>query len=94
VKIPKSVQVGQYKIPITVVDGIHVDGEDCRGFFRETDGGGEIVLDKNNTDRRMVAVFLHEVLHAISETYGLGMKHGQIYGAAEGLAQALKGVKL
>ncbi len=88
---PQFLQIGSHLVAIEQGESpITTDeGEELYGYWQPLHTGGKIVVDDSLEGGRKLAVFLHEVLHAVSDTYGLELKHRQVYGAAEGLAQAL-----
>ena len=60
------------------------------GFFQATSDGAVICVDSRLTALRELAVFFHELIHAIDEGAGLGLRHTQVAGLGEMLAQSLK----
>ena len=85
--LPSEVRVGPHVIPVR--RNTEPGDNEMYGYFRQTDVGAEIVLDERCKGHRELAVFFHELSHAISDTYGLGLEHKQVYGLGEGLAQAI-----
>ncbi len=86
--IPSTVRVGGLQVKVrrdTSPEGIN-----AFGYFQQTQDGAEICVDERLYGVRELATFLHELTHAIDETYGLGLQHKQVHGLGEGLAQALE----
>jgi hypothetical protein len=54
-----------------------------------TEDGAMICVDSRLRGPRERVVFLHELVHAIDEGAGLGLKHNQVAGLGEMLAQTL-----
>lgn len=61
------------------------------GYYQATAQGAYICVDSRLTGNRELAVFLHELVHAIDEAAGLGLRHNQVAGLGELLAQSLDG---
>ncbi len=76
-------------MPIRWGKELEYDKDIVWGCYNETNRGGFIALDSTMEKGRLLSVFLHEVVHAIDETYGVGLSHRQVNGLGEGLAQAL-----
>lgn len=90
VPLPDAIQVGAHLIPILRENlDTRPETNEMFGYFSMDEKELEICLDNRLQNERELTVFFHEVLHAISETYGLGLKHKQVYGVSEGLTQAL-----
>ena len=85
--LPKSVWVGGLEVPV-LREEIAPEHE-MFGFFQTTQEGAAICVDSRLTGYRELAVFLHELVHAIDETAGMGLKHRQVAGLGELLAQSL-----
>jgi hypothetical protein len=86
-KLPEKVAVGPNLIPILRKE--FDDDQGMFGFFMPTNHGAVIAVDSRLTGQRELAVFLHELVHAIDDTAGLGLKHNQVSGLGEMLAQSL-----
>lgn len=86
-KIPKSVKVGPYTIPIIRAE-IPAEHE-AAGFYDETEASPRIIVDSRLRGIRETETFVHEVMHAIDHIYGLRAKHRHVHGFANGLVQAL-----
>jgi hypothetical protein len=85
--LPAKVEVGPNSIPIIRKE--FEDEAQMFGFYMPTNHGAVIAVDSRITGMRELAVFLHELVHAIDETAGLGLKHSQVAGLGEMLAQSL-----
>src|SRR5574343_647750 len=83
VPLPDCGQVGAHIIPIArnPAPAEH----EMYGYFEQNESGAEICLVPTLEEARELTVFFHEVVHAISETYGLALKHNQVYGLSEGM---------
>jgi hypothetical protein len=87
VPLPDCIQVGPHIIPIERNPA--PQEQEMYGYFEQNEAGATICMIPTLEEARELTVFFHEVLHAISETYGLALKHSQVYGCSEGLTQAL-----
>lgn len=85
--IPDRVRIAG--VDIDVMRDTSPGENEAFGYFQQTAEGAVIVIDERVAGMRELSVFFHELSHAISETFGLGLKHRQVYGLGEGLAQAL-----
>lgn len=86
--LPKDIKVAGITIPVIRTE--IPDNQESFGFFQAGLDGTAIVVDTRIKDRsRLLAVFLHELVHAIDEGAGLGLKHNQVAGLGEMLAQSL-----
>ena len=65
------------------------DEQQLFGFFQATADGAVICVDSRLSGSRELAVFLHELVHAIDDGAGLGLRHNQVGGLGEMLSQSL-----
>jgi hypothetical protein len=81
-KLPKKLKVGNYYYTVREVDDPQLDGEYVDGYH---DGDKEIIVIRKNTKtvtQRRVSL-LHELIHAISKIFGLGITEHQTYVLSE-----------
>ena len=86
--IPAVVRVGGRRISVKRDESPEAQG--AIGYFQQTPAGASICVDSRLHDVQELATFMHELTHAIDETFGLGLHHRQVDGLGEGLAQALR----
>ena len=91
---PKSIPVGGYTFSIELIDACHtnasaphmadtwVDNEAIRVATRTADGGHRTISVLEET-------FIHEIFHAISETWGCQLSEEQVEGMAQGWLQVI-----
>ena len=68
--------MGPLSIEIREVEELHRDGEDLDGYYDEGDSHMEI--NAQRPVRRRLMTELHEVIHAISHFYGLGLSEPKV----------------
>lgn len=95
-KIPSTVKIGAQEFEIVWMDSPD-EAEKQLGLTKAHLNRMEIA--KNADGEKMpegsiVDTFMHEVLHAISITYGLGLRERQVAGLAGGLLQVIRDNKL
>lgn len=65
-----------------------VGGEDSYGLMRPD--AKQIVLEQGNTPKTTVTTYLHEVIHAFSEEYDIGLTETQVRKMEKALHYVLK----
>lgn len=73
-KLPQSIEVLGVTVPIVVTDE---QMEDCFGCWELATG--TITLAKGVESDHLRVTLLHELLHAIDDMTGSGMKHSHVY---------------
>ena len=90
IELPRTVRVGAYDVTVEFKDNLTLD-EESPGFFNSRDMN--IQLDPAFGDGPIRGIFIHEVVEAIVNIYGLdGLKddHEELSRLAEGLHQVLR----
>jgi hypothetical protein len=90
-EIPKKIRVGAYTYKVMIVDKL-VDEDairkDDRFMLGQCDSNKlEIYILRDQSKIQQASTFVHEVLEAINEHYGIGLKHKQIQALECGLMQ-------
>ena len=84
-KVPASVRVGAVRYKI-----LASKEPDGNARFAETNHVEcEIRIAPTATRGHLPSTLLHEIIHAVSDQYGVGLKESQVKQVANGLAQAL-----
>ena len=95
-RIPDRVKIGG--VDVGVIKEPSID-EDERYLGLADCVGNKIYLATHNKGRRVcphqaAIVFLHEIIHHVSDQGGVGLKERQVQAVAAGLYQVLKDNKL
>ena len=85
---PESLQIGtiSYTVKYVTQHEMH-DREDCFGLHDES---GTIIINTSYPPSRQKNTVLHEILHALSGRYGLGLEEKAIRGLANSLFEAMQ----
>lgn len=75
-RIPNKVQVAHKTFFEVLWSPEIVGGEDCYGMCRFDPN--QIVLLQGMTPKNATTTYLHEVIHAISDTHGIGLTEKQV----------------
>lgn len=86
-RLPKTIEVAGDTVPVLRRE--IPESDQAFGFYQHLADGSIIVVDSRITGYRELAVFFHEMVHAITEKTGMGLKHRQVTGLGEMLAQTL-----
>lgn len=88
IELPPTLKVGPYIYTIESVDeSFEHDGQPAYAIgshFEQT-----IKIRTTTTTARVLDTFIHEVLHAVDETYDIGLSHRQVHQLGAILAQIL-----
>ena len=88
IKVPKSIKVGGFDYKVIFKDGESQDGEKW-GWWRNDPQ--EIEVRGDAPPQRFSSTFLHEVMHAVDDTYlGSKLVESDIVGLVAGLHQVLE----
>ena len=89
-RLPKRLKIGALEWNVRWVHDLEEDGRRAWGGCDNTDF--EIRLDDSLRTRpaQCMNVLLHELLHAVAETYDVRLSESQVLRLANGLAAALK----
>lgn len=95
--IPKSLKIGASRHKVVLKPECW--GEKAKYLGEVYSGSQEIWLAKNADGKvlpesSVADTFLHEVIHSVSRTYGLGLRENQVAGLAGGLLQVIRDNKL
>jgi hypothetical protein len=93
-KIPSTVKIGAQEFEVVWTDS--VDGDQL-GLTKSHLNRLEIARNVDGEkipEGSLVDTFMHEVLHAISTTYGLELRERQVAGLAGGLLQVIRDNRL
>lgn len=93
--IPKSVNVGAFRIPVVFSDDRIVEVTEnntgmCFGMCETSLDGGRIVLREGMSEDREGETFMHEVIEAIVSNYCLEIEHPILSTLSMALYRALK----
>lgn len=88
--IPTTVKVGSQRIKVLMIDSLPGDN---LGMAKQ--GVGKIEVSKTCRgevvpEDSLADTFLHEIIHVVSGTYGIGLKENQVSGLAGGLLQVIR----
>ena len=85
-----TLKIGPFKIPVTFVANLIVDGEPCFGAYFDDPKG--IKMDRTMKERpdELLAYLLHECLEAINRIYAINLSHDQVEQLSMALTQLLK----
>lgn len=98
-KIPKKVKIGAVNWKIKVADTVNDPASNVELFGMTRYATETIHIAKSHsgasvTETSMADTFLHEIIHAISQTFGLGLTEKQVAGMAGGVLMVLRDNKL
>jgi hypothetical protein len=86
--LPNKIKIGPYVYRVeSVPEGIVEDSQELYGHV--SFGQDVIQITTKFTNERVVTALLHEVLHALSELFDLGLRERQIACLAAGLMMVL-----
>jgi len=95
--VPKSIKVGASNFKVRLVPDEWEDQKDKGSFFLGQMRYGNQEIDvalrsegKALPEASIADTFLHEVIHAVSRTYGIGLTENQTGGLAGGLLQVIR----
>jgi hypothetical protein len=86
IPIPASTMVAGHEIPVRLRKNLY-EKEGARGYWDTVKR--EIAIDYREKGTYLGEVYIHELCHAISSIYGLGLKEQQVDKLGLGLHQAL-----
>ena len=98
--IPRTVKIGAARWRVRIEDTIPDINDDCKEILGCTIYATETISIAKTHYGREVAenciadTFLHEIVHAVSTTYGLELTENQVAGLSGGLLAALRDNKL
>lgn len=76
---PQSVKIGGLVLPVRVLDEIPVDGGgNASGQWLYATGELQVSRSRNPSEAEQRETMLHEVLHVIDESMGIGLRERQI----------------
>lgn len=88
-KLPEAVRIGPYSYAVSVEEKVLGDrNEELYGHILY--GPQKIVIQSGLSEERTLAVFVHEVLHGVSEYMGVGLSEKQVGRLAVGLVTLLR----
>ena len=96
-RIPSRIRIGSALWRVVVHERLELEGVECLGVTRQAQELIELGLTREGlrvTENCVADTLLHEVLHSVSLTYGLGLGERQISGLAGALLAVFRSNKL
>lgn len=84
--IPQMVSFKKMEYEVLYVD----DFKDGKTLGETRFGPNQIVLKRSQNDKELVHTYVHEVLHAISEEYKVGLSEKQVLRLEKALTDVIK----
>ena len=96
-RIPSRIRIGSASWRVVISERLSLGDAECMGISRQAQELIELSLTREGeavTENCIADTLLHEILHAVSVTYGLGLGERQISGLAGALLAVFRSNKL